>query len=172
MTYANEILGRRRQAKADEAFPWHATFEELTVGLSFRTPARRVSEEDVRAFAALTGDDHPQHLDPGFAKASRFGQPIAQSLLVMSFAAGLIPWDPRRVVALHRVAEATFLAPVHPGDEIALHGSVAAIAAGTDPDAGIVTLEWSVLTRGDEVACAALVEVLWHRDEHFGQVGA
>src|SRR4051794_17817606 len=119
MTYANEILGRRRQAKADEAFPWHATFEELTVGLSFRTPARRVSEEDVRAFAALTGDDHPQHLDPGFAKASRFGQPIAQSLLVMSFAAGLIPWDPRRVVALHRVAEATFLAPVHPGDEIA-----------------------------------------------------
>jgi 3-hydroxybutyryl-CoA dehydratase len=172
MTYANEIIGRRRQAKADEAFPWHATFEELTVGLPFRTPARRVSEQDVAAFAVLTGDDHPQHLDPGFAKASRHGERVAQSLLVVSLAAGLIPWDPRRVVALHRIAEATFAAPVRLGDEIALRGSVAALTNGTDPQAGLVTLEWTVVTRDEEVACHALVEVLWHRDEHFGKPGA
>jgi acyl dehydratase len=170
MTYANEILGRRRQAKADEAFPWHATFEELSVGLPFHTPVRRVLEEDVRAFAALTGDDHPQHLDAGFAKASRFGERIAQSLLVVSIAAGLIPWDPRRVVALQRVAEATFEAPVRLGDEIGVHGSVAALAPGDDPSAGLVTLDWTV-ARGDAVACHALVDVLWQRDEHFGQAG-
>jgi 3-hydroxybutyryl-CoA dehydratase len=132
-----------------------------------------VTEQDVRAFAALTGDDHPQHLDTGFAKASRYGERIAQSLLVVSLAAGLIPWDPRRIVALHRIAEATFSAPVRLGDEIALHGSVAALASGTDPAAGLVTLDWTVVTREEEeVAAHALVEVLWHRDEHFGKAGA
>jgi 3-hydroxybutyryl-CoA dehydratase len=171
MTYANEILGRRRQAKADEAFPWHATFEELSVGLPFKTPARRVTEEDVRSFATLTGDRHPLYLDPAFAKVSRFGERVAPSFLVVSIAVGLVPWDPRRVVALHRVAEATFPAPVHHGDEISVRGVVSALAPA-DEDSGLVTLEWNVLTRGDEVACHALVEVLWQRDEHFGVAGA
>ena len=171
MTYANEILGRRRQAKADEAFPWHATFEELTVGLPFRTPSRRVTEQDVRAFADLTGDRHPVHLDAGFATASRFGERVAQSLLVVSLAAGLMPWDPRRVVALRGVQDAKFSLPVRFGDEIRVIGSVAALANAHD-DAGAVTLDWTVVNQDDAVVCHALVEVLWQRDEHFGVAGA
>jgi acyl dehydratase len=171
MTYANEILGRRRQAKADEAFPWHATFEELTVGLPFRTPSRRVREEDVRAFAELTGDRHPLYLDPAFAKVSRYGERVAHSLLVVSLSVGLVPWDPRRVIALHRIVDATFAAPVRFGDEIAVRGKVAALAPGQD-DAGLVTLDWTIVDQRDEVAVHALVEVLWQRDEHFGKAGA
>jgi len=171
MTYANEILGRRRQAKADEAFPWHATFEELSVGLPFRTPSRRVTEEDVRAFAELTGDRHPLYLDPAFAKVSRFGERIAHSLLVVSLAVGLVPWDPRRVIALHRIADATFPTPVRFADEISVRGSVAVLAPGQD-DAGLVTLDWTILNQRGDVVAHALVEVFWQRDEHFGTAGA
>jgi len=45
-----------------------------------------VSRESIRGFAALTGDDAPIHADPAFARAAGFSAPIAQGLLVASFA--------------------------------------------------------------------------------------
>ena len=166
MTYADEILDRRRQAKADDAFPWHATFEELSTGIPFRTSARRVTEADVTAFAALTGDRHPQHLDPAFATVSPAGERVAHALLVLSLSTGLVPWDPRRVMALHRVADALFERPVVFGDELHVEGTLAGLAPASE-DAGLVSFDWSVVKQDGAVACRARVEVLWHRDEHF-----
>ena len=100
------------------------SFDQLEVGERFTTPARTISEADIMSFATLTGDQHPQHTDAGWAETSRFGEQIAHGLLVLSCAAGLVPFDPDRVVALRKVADAVFKAPVKIGDSVHVEGEV------------------------------------------------
>lgn len=140
-----------------------APFEQLAAGQSFTSRGRTVTEADVVGFAALTGDWHPQHADADWAAGSAFGERIAHGMLVLSFAVGLVPLDPDRVVALRRVTDATFKRPVRLGDTVRVAGAVEA-TRDLDGDAGLVTLAWKVLNQHGQVVCRARVEVLWRRD--------
>ena len=104
------------------------------------TAARDVDERDVLAFAALTGDHHPQHVDTYWAARSPFGERIAHGMLVMSCAVGLVPFDPERVVALRRVADVVFKRPVRLGDRIHVAGEITDLR-DIDGPAGIVALQ-------------------------------
>ena len=140
-----------------------APFELLPEGGRFSTRGRTVTEADVVAFAGLTGDFHPQHCDAAWAASSLFGERIAHGMLVLSYAVGLIPLDPERVLALRRVIDAVFKRPVKLGETIRVEGSVLGLAE-LDDEAGLVTLGWRVLGPGDRLVCRARVEVLWKRD--------
>ena len=142
---------------------WCAPFEALEPGQEFVTRGRTVTEADVVGFAALTGDWHPQHSDAEWASTSAFGERIAHGMLVVSLAAGLVPFDPGRVVALRRVSEATFKRPVRFGDTLRVEGRIAEVGAGTD-EAGLVSFAWNVLNQDGRSVCRARVEVLWKRD--------
>jgi acyl dehydratase len=104
---------------------WWAPFEALETGQQFTTRGRTVTEADVVGFAALTGDWHPQHADAAWAEQSPFGERIAHGMLVVSLAAGLVPFDPGRVMALRRVSDATFKRPVRFGDTLHVEGRIA-----------------------------------------------
>lgn len=141
---------------------WTAYFDDLEPGDVFRTPRREVCERDVLAFAALTGDHHPQHVDAAWAQRSPFGARIAHGLLVLGCAAGLVPFDPRRVVALRRVGDCTFKRPLRLGEGMRVAGEVRAVKA-LDGPAGLVDLRWAVRDDDDRLLCRASVEVLWAR---------
>jgi acyl dehydratase len=138
-------------------------FERLAVGQGFATRGRTVTEADVVGFSALTGDWHPQHSDAQWAASSHFGERIAHGMLVVSFAVGLVPFDPDRVVALRRITDTVFKRPVRFGDTISVRGSVAGLR-DIDDAAGLVTWTWKVINQDAETACRARVEVLWRRD--------
>ena len=138
------------------ALDWSAPFSELREGLAFRTEPRVLTQEDIGLFAALTGDHHPQHVDPAWAAESRFGGTIAHGLLVLSAAAGLVPFDPERVVALRRVTDVVFKRPVAPGDAIVVDGVLEAVR-----EPGLVTTRWRVLGKDDKLCVSAKVEVVW-----------
>jgi acyl dehydratase len=146
-----------------DTLSWWAPFEALEAGQAFTTRGRTVTEADVVAFAALTGDWHPQHSDAQWAAESPFGERIAHGLLVISLAAGLVPFDPGRVMALRRVGDATFKRPVRFGDTLRVEGRVAELAPVSD-EAGLVTFAWSVVNQEGRAVCRARVEVLWRRD--------
>ena len=134
---------------------WSTPFAALTPGTTFTTPERVLTQDDISVFAALTGDHHPQHVDTGWAANSAFGGTIAHGLLVLSAAAGLVPFDPERVVALRRVDDVVFKRPVRPGDAIRVEGTIDQLR-----DPGIVGAKWRVV--GPEGLCVrARVEVLW-----------
>jgi acyl dehydratase len=137
-------------------------FDELVVGERFVTPARSVSEADIAQFAALTGDTHPQHVDAAWAAGSRFGEQIAHGLLVLSLAAGSMPFDPERVVALRRVADAVFKQPVLIGDTVHVEGEVTD-ARAIDDDNGLVECRWRVLNQHGRLVLRASVELVWRR---------
>lgn len=137
-------------------------FDALVAGERFQTAGRTVSEADIASFAALTGDTHPQHVDPEWAAGSRFGEQIAHGLLVLSFAAGSMPFDPERVVALRRVGDAVFKQPVLIGDTVHVEGEVVGLRE-VDADNGLVECRWRVVNQHGRLVLRASVELVWRR---------
>ena len=137
-------------------------FDELTAGDRFSTPARTVREVDILDFAALTGDSHPQHVDPGWAADSRFGEQIAHGLLVVSFAVGLLPLDPDRIVALRRVDDAVFKQPVKIGDTVHVEGEIVRTKE-LDAEHGLVEARLRIVNQAGRLAVRANVELVWRR---------
>jgi 3-hydroxybutyryl-CoA dehydratase len=139
------------------------SFNELEVGERFSTDSRTIGDADIMRFAELTGDTHPQHTDADWAQASRFGERIAHGLLVLSCAAGLVPFDPDRVVALRRVGDAVFKAPVRIGDSIRVEGEVTKTRE-LDGEHGLVECRWKVLNQDGKMVMRVNVEVVWRAE--------
>jgi 3-hydroxybutyryl-CoA dehydratase len=127
---------------------------------SFVSRGRTVTEADVVAFAALTGDWHPQHSDAVWAGDSAFGERIAHGMLLVSFAIGLVDFDPERVVALRRIRDVVFKRPVRLGDTIHVEGSEGDRRPVGD-DTSLVTWNWRIVNQDDEVVCRVAIEALY-----------
>ena len=137
-------------------------FSEFRVGLEFTTPERRVTADDIRAFAALTEDHNPLHEDPEFARSTQFGTVIAHGALTFSVLTGLIDragFLSGTVEAFAGVDEIRFLRPVRAGDR--LHARVRVTATEPRSRGGLVTLENELRNERDEVVltCRAVAFV-------------
>jgi acyl dehydratase len=100
---------------------WH--FEDFTVGRRVESAApREVSDALIRAFAEISGDKNPVHLDDAFAAATPFGKRVAHGLLGLSMASGLL-YDlevVRETIVAFRSLEWAFREPIFPGDKVSL----------------------------------------------------
>src|SRR5688500_20390209 len=114
------------------------TFDELSVGDAFESPARVVLASDIEAFAQISGDRNPVHLDEAFARGTLFRGRIAHGLLVQSLASGLA-WQTGVVQGtIVALAEMTMRceAAVRPGGTIRGELSVLAKAPAPGPPRG------------------------------------
>ena len=139
-------------------------FDGLEVGDRFVTRGRTITEADVVAFACLTGDMHPQHTDRAWAASSLFGERVAHGMLVASFAVGMLPLDPERVIALRRVRDAVFKRPVCLGDTLHVTGRVDRLDS-VNAVSGIVGVRLDVLNQRSAVVARLALEVLWRRGD-------
>jgi len=137
-------------------------FDELVVGETFTTHGRTIGEFDIVAFGALTGDCAPQHLDRSFGEAGPFGERIAHGALIVSYALGLVPIDPERLIALRALREVKFKHPVRIGDTIHVEARIASCAA-VDERTGLVVLAARVVGDDGELVARASIEALWRR---------
>jgi len=62
-------------------------FEEFQVGETLVSGRRTITEADVTAFAGLSGDFNPLHIDEVFAQSTPFKGRIAHGLLVVAIRA-------------------------------------------------------------------------------------
>jgi 3-hydroxybutyryl-CoA dehydratase len=131
-------------------------------GDRFVTPSRTIGEDDIRSFAELTGDMHPQHTDAEWAAGSRFGERIAHGLLVESCAVGLVRFDPERVVALRRVGDAVFKLPVKIGDSVHVEGQTLR-TRDLDDETELVEYRWKVVNQDGRMVLRMNVEVVCRR---------
>jgi 3-hydroxybutyryl-CoA dehydratase len=125
----------------------------------FTSRGRTVTEADVVAFSALTGDWHPQHSDADWAADSAFGERIAHGMLIVSFAVGLVAFDPERVVALRRIRDVVFKRPVRLGDTIHVEGSESD-RREVDDETSLVTWNWRIVNQHGELVCRMAIEAL------------
>jgi acyl dehydratase len=104
--------------------------EDLRVGDALPALARRVTREDVRAYADASGDQNPLHQDDDVARTVGFSGIIAHGMFTMGhLGACVAAWagDPANVVRL----SAQFRAPVFMGEEIVAGGRVRSLDEGT-----------------------------------------
>src|SRR5215216_6030458 len=137
-------------------------FDDLEIGDSMESSGRTVTEYDVVSFAALTGDWHPQHADAAWAAESAFGRRIAHGMLVISYALGLLPIDPRVVLALRSIDSAVLKRPVGLGDTIRVRARLTN-KRELGPEAGLVKLAVRIVNQADELVARMEIVVLWRR---------
>jgi 3-hydroxybutyryl-CoA dehydratase len=137
---------------------------ELTDGAEFTTHGRTITEADLTSFSALTGDWHPQHSDAEWAARSRFSGRVAHGMLVLSYAVGLMPFDPERVVALRGLESATFKRPVPIGDTIRVRCRVESTRPLDDRNS-LVTLALRVVNQHGRTVALAGINAVCREEE-------
>ena len=96
-----------------------------------------IRDEDIRAFAELSGDFNPVHIDDEFARTTRFGRRIAHGMLGASLISTVLGTKLPGQGAIYLSQTIQFLAPVFPGDTVTAKVTVTKIKEGKP----ILTLE-------------------------------
>jgi 3-hydroxybutyryl-CoA dehydratase len=136
-------------------------FDQIGVGEEWESSSRSVTEAEVFAFAGLTGDRNPIHLDPEYARTTPFRRCIAHGLLGLSLAAGLLHDSPTvRTVALLGLREWRFLAPLFPGDTIRVRTRVVSKDLRGRGRRGVVVWRLQVLNQHNHVVQEGVTETV------------
>jgi 3-hydroxybutyryl-CoA dehydratase len=99
--------------------------------------ARQITDKDIYAFAELTGDHNPVHLDEEFAQTSRFGRRIAHGMLGASLISAVLGTELPGTGSIYLSQTLQFLGPVYIGDVVTARVTVTKVRQ----DKSIVTLE-------------------------------
>ena len=79
---------------------------------------KTIEQADIDAFAAVTGDHNPVHVDEEFAKTTRFGRRIAHGMLTASLISSVLANKLPGEGSVYLGQTLQFVAPVFPGDEV------------------------------------------------------
>ena len=120
--------------------------EELSVGQSADL-VRTVGEADIIAFAAVTGDNNPVHLDAAFAATTSFGERIAHGMLSAGYISAVIGTTLPGPGAIYLSQSLRFKRPVKIGDEVTARATITEI----DDAKARVTLATVCLVNGKPV---------------------
>lgn len=93
------------------------SMKELSVGLRAEKEFL-VTEETGAAFAEISQDKNPLHLDEEYAAQTRFGRRIAHGMLAGSYISAMIGMELPGEGAVYMKQELTFLKPVYYGDTL------------------------------------------------------
>ncbi len=88
---------------------------------------RTLSDADVMAFAQLTGDFNPVHVDAAAAAASSFGERIVHGMLTASLLSTVLAMHLPGPGAIYLSQAVKFLRPVKLGDTVVAHVAVTSI---------------------------------------------
>jgi acyl dehydratase len=119
---------------------------------------KRITVDDIEAFAGVTGDRNPIHLDDEFAKQTRFGRRIAHGMLSASLISSVLANRLPGEGSVYLGQTLQFVAPVFPGDEI----TARVIVREVREDKPILKLETICVNQRDEVVIRGEATVLVH----------
>ena len=117
---------------------------------------KTISDTDIRAFADLSGDHNPLHLDESFAQQTRFGRRIAHGMLSASLISAVIANDLPGQGSIYLGQTLQFVAPVFLGDTVEARVTV----TGIREDKQIVKLDTVCTNQRNEVVIKGEATVL------------
>ena len=101
------------------------------------TRSKTITDEDIRAFAELSGDRNPVHLDDEYAAGTRFGRRIAHGMIAASLVSAALANELPGPGSVYLSQTLRFVAPVFPGDTVTARVEVTKVRE----DKPVVTLE-------------------------------
>ncbi|HEX7334400.1 MAG TPA: MaoC family dehydratase [Pyrinomonadaceae bacterium] len=117
---------------------------------------KTIEQADVDAFAGVTGDHNPVHVDEEFAKTTRFGRRIAHGMLTASLISSVLANKLPGEGSIYLGQTLQFVAPVFPGDEITARVTVKEIREGKP----ILKLETICINQREEIVIRGEATVL------------
>jgi 3-hydroxybutyryl-CoA dehydratase len=111
-------------------------FDELSVGQAAEM-SRVVGVADIEAFAEVSGDNNPVHLDETYAKTTPFGERIAHGMLSGAYISAVLGTKLPGPGAIYLSQSMRFRRPVKVGDLVVARATVKAL----DTARAHVTLE-------------------------------
>src|SRR5499425_2242831 len=115
-------------------------FDDLRVGMRFKSAEKRVTREDIKRFAAEF-DPQPYHLDEAAAEQSQLKGLAASgwhtAAISMRLTVDVRPFGDHPLLGIG-VDELRWLAPVRPGDVIHIEGEVIEATPSRTKPQGIV----------------------------------
>lgn len=139
--------------------PARMRYSEIQVGsvYSFET---QVFQQDVIAFAQLTGDFNPLHIDPDFGEKSKFKRNIVQGMLVGSLFSTFVGMYCPGEKSLYLSQTLNFKLPLFHDDTITVRGTV----INKNDSIRVIRLKTEIL-KGDKVAIDGEAKVMVIDDE-------
>src|SRR3989344_8126669 len=126
-------------------------FESLTIGES-ASVERTIRAQDVQAFAEISGDYRPLHMDDAYALASLFRKRVVHGSFLSSLVSQLVGMKLPGKYALLMRESLEFKKPVFIGDTIVVLGTIIAKSEATR----VIELA-IVVRRGEEVVATGSV---------------
>ncbi|MBR6444478.1 MAG: MaoC family dehydratase N-terminal domain-containing protein [Firmicutes bacterium] len=133
-------------------------YEEVKEGDVFTSPKREITEDDINAFAELTGDNNEIHTSEEYAKETRFGTRIAHGLLVMGIANGMyVRMGIFRNSVMMEIKEWKLIRPVKLGDVIYLRLTIGPKRPTKRPGFGICEMKYEILNQDEDTAAEGTI---------------
>ena len=134
-------------------------FEDLAVGME-ASYAKKITNDDVLAFADLSGDTNPVHLDDAYAAGTMFKQRIAHGFLTASLFSTVLGTKLPGPGCIYLSQSLKFRAPVHIGDEVVATGKITSL----DPEKGRAVLAMQAAVNGKSVLDGEAVMMVPRRE--------
>ena len=143
-------------------------FDDLSVGMRFKSAEVEVSEADIKRFAAEF-DPQPMHLDHEAAQDTLFKGLAASgwhtAAIAMNLAVQIRPFGPHPLIGMG-VDGLRWMLPVRPGDRLHLEGEVMSLTPSKTKPQGIALVKWTLVNqKGEEVYTFTPIAIVPRRPE-------
>jgi acyl dehydratase len=143
------------------------TYEQMTVGLRFRTAARTISEADLITFVTLAGFNEPLFQDARYAQTAGFADRLVPGALTYSIAEGLViqtgVLTDTGIALVH--LELDVLQAVYVGDTLQTVVEITESRASKTPGRGVVNSRNAVINQHrEEVLVYTAVRIIRGHD--------
>ena len=108
----------------------------------------RVAEKDLDAFAQVSGDMNPLHMDPVFAKDEQFHGRVAHGMFLGALVSQLVGMRLPGLYSLILTEQLDFKKPVYIGDELFIEGRIRHRSEATK----IIEIQISIIRNGESVS--------------------
>jgi acyl dehydratase len=127
-------------------------FDDLKVGMRFKSGEATVSREDIKRFAAEF-DPQPFHMDEAAAEKTVFKALAASgwhtAAIAMKLAVDVRPFGPHPLLGAG-VDELRWMKPVRPGDSLHLEGELVELIPSRTKPQGIARIKWTAYNQNGE----------------------
>ena len=129
-------------------------FDDLTVGMSFKSRRVQITESDIKRFAAEF-DPQPMHLDVEAAQKTIFKGLAASgwhtAAVAMRLGVEVRPFGPHPLIGMG-VQDLRWMLPVRPDDIVHLEGEIVDLKPSTTKPHGIALVKWVLYNQNAEAA--------------------
>ena len=136
-----------------------ANWDDFNVG-DTAVHTKTILDEDIKAFAKLSGDYNPIHVNDEYAKSTMFKQRIAHGMISASLISAVLGMHLPGPGAVYMSQEVKFRKPVFIGDTLTAKGEVVEKFTKKDGKLKFLKIQTNVYKQGDELVTEGFALVI------------